>query len=83
MKTMSENQVALVNARQELKSTLGFAKVLRERIKDLTLVLKTEKAANKTLAAVARDAKLEAKRERVAAQIARLEARLAKMKTTA
>ena len=63
MKTKSENQVALVNARQELESAVATVKAIRARIKDLTVVVKTEKAINRTAAIVARDAKLEAKRE--------------------
>lgn len=83
MKTMTENQTALVNARKELKASIANTKALRERVRDLTLVVKTERAVGRTLRVIARDQKLEAKRERVAAQIARLEARLAKMKVSA
>lgn len=81
MKTMTNNQTALVNARKELKDTLANAKALRERVRDLTVAVKAERALNRTMRKVALDAKLEAKRERLAAHIARVEARLAALQS--
>ena len=76
MKSMTQSQVALVNARQELKNTLERAKELRVKVANLRLDAAAERAYQKSTRQMLRAQK---RLER----IAKVEARLAEMRLKA
>jgi hypothetical protein len=71
MKTKTQTQVALGNARQELKDTLDRVKELRVKIKNLRLDVAAERAYQKSTREMLRAQK---RLERIAKAEARLEA---------
>ena len=71
MKTKTQTQVALGNARQELKDTLERVKELRVKIKNLRLDVAAERAYQKSTREMLRAQK---RLERIAKAEARLEA---------
>jgi ribosomal protein S15P/S13E len=71
MKSMTQTQVALVNARQELKNTLERAKELRAMVKVLSVDAAAERAYQKSTRQMLRAQK---RLERIAKIEARLEA---------
>lgn len=74
MKTKSQSQVALVNARQELKDALERVKELRMKVANFRLDAAAERASNRAARLAARD-------QRRAERIAAVEARLLKLKS--
>ena len=76
MKSMTQTQVALVNARQELKNTLERAKELRAMVKVLSVDAAAERAYQKSTRQMLRAQK---RLER----IAKVEARLAALRLKA
>jgi len=71
MKTKTQTQAALVNARQELKTTLERVKELRMKVANFRLDAKSERAKMREERAAARVAK---RAERIAKMEARLQA---------
>jgi len=76
MKAKTQTQVALVNARQELKTTLERVKELRMKVANLRLDAAAERALAKSERAKVREQKR-------AARIAKMEERLANMRLKA
>ena len=83
MKTKTQTQVALVNARQELKDALERVKELRMKVANFRLDAAAERALNKSAHAAELEARKVARAEKRAAKIAAMEARLAKMREKA
>lgn len=71
MKTVNKSQVALVNARQELKDALERVKELRMKVANLRLDAAAERAYQKSTRQMVREQK---RLERIAKTEARLEA---------
>ena len=83
MKTKTQTQVALGNARQELKDTLERVKELRMKVSNLRLDVAAERALNKSARAAELEARKVARAEKRAAKIAAMEQRLAEMRLKA
>ena len=76
MKSVNQSQVALVNARQELKDALERVKEARMKVANLRLDAAAERALNKS-------ARVAAREEKRLAKIAKMEARLEAMRLKA
>ncbi len=83
MKTETKTQVALGNARSELKDNLERVKELRVKMKNLRLDAAAERALNRSARAAEREARKVARAEKRAAKIAAMEQRLAAMRERA
>ena len=83
MKTVSQSQVALVNARQELKDTLERVKELRVKVANLRLDAAAERALNRSARAAELEERKVARAQKRAERIAALEAKLANMRLKA
>lgn len=83
MKTESQTQVALGNARRELKDTLERVKELRVKVANLRLDVAAERALNRSARAAELEARKVARAQKRAAKIAAMEQRLAEMRLKA
>ena len=83
MVNKTQTQVALGNARRELKDTLERVRELRMKVANLRLDVAAERALNKSARAAELEARKVARAEKRAARIAALEAKLANMRLKA
>jgi hypothetical protein len=83
MKTVSQTQVALVNARQELKDTLERVKELRVKVKNFRLDAAAERALARIVREDERKLRAQKRAEKRAAKIVAMEQRLAEMRMRA
>ena len=83
MKTKSQSQVALVNARQELKDTLERVKELRVKVKNLRIDASVERKLARIVREDQRKLRAQKQAEKRAAKIAAMEQRLAEMRMKA
>ena len=83
MKTMTQTQVALGNARSELKDALERVKELRIKVANFRLDAAAERALNRSARVAEREARKVAREQKRAAKIAAMEQRLADLRLKA
>lgn len=83
MMNSNQSQVALVNARQELKDALERVKELRMKVANLRLDAAAARALNRSARAAEREARKVVREQKRAAKIAAVEQRLADLRLRA
>jgi D-alanine-D-alanine ligase-like ATP-grasp enzyme len=83
MMNSNQSQVALVNARQELKDTLERVKELRVKVKNLRIDASVERSLARIVREDERKLRAQKRAEKRAAKIVAMEQRLAEMRMRA